>query len=223
MSFSLSRGRPFDAGEVGREHGELPPLAFTPEASRLDLREWWPEDRRNLPVELEIGSGKGTFLVQQATQLTDVNYLGIEWARQFYLYAADRIRRHGLPNVRMLHDDASVFVTWRVPDGLFRQVHIYFPDPWPKKRHHKRRLIQAPFLRQLHRVLQPAGMVRLVTDHSDYFAWMNEHVDQVTDLFDREAFDRPVAAGDGEVVGTNFERKYAREGRPFNAMTLKRK
>ena len=222
MSFSLSRGKPFAVGDIGVEHINLPPLGDSPQASRLDLPAWWPDDRRSLPFELEIGSGKGTFLVQQASQLPGVNYLGIEWARQFYLYAADRLRRHSLTNVRMLHDDAQTFVTWRTPDRLFRQVHIYFPDPWPKARHHKRRLIQGPFLAQLHRILTPAGLVRLVTDHDDYFAWMNDHVDQVADLFARDPFDRPVAAGEGEVVGTNFERKYRREGRPFHAMTLRK-
>ncbi len=223
MRSSLSRGKPFDVGDIGIEHTDLPPLGDAPERSRLDLRAWWPEARRGLPFELEIGSGKGTFLVQQASQLPQVNYLGIEWARPFHLYAADRLRRHHLTHVRLLHDDAGVFVPWRVPDEMFRQVHIYFPDPWPKTRHHKRRLIQAPFLRQLHRVLEPEGLVRLVTDHDDYFAWMGDHIERVADLFDRDSFDRPASAAEGEVVGTNFERKYRRQGRPFHALTLRKR
>lgn len=202
---------------------DLPPVGPTPAATRYDLRTWFDEPRRGHPIELEIGSGKGTFLVQQAGQLTDVNYIGIEYARQFWLYAADRCRRHALDNVRMLHCDAKMFVTWYVPDALFRQVHIYFADPWPKTRHHKRRMVCAEFLRELHRVLAPGGMIRIVTDHSDYFAWMQEHAQQVADLFERLPFERPVAAGEGEIVGTNFERKYQREGRPFHGMTLRKK
>ncbi|MEX2671329.1 MAG: tRNA (guanosine(46)-N7)-methyltransferase TrmB [Phycisphaeraceae bacterium] len=209
-----------DVGEVGRDASDLPALGDSPEQSRFDVRTWFAPELRDNPLELEIGSGKGTFLVQQASQQCDVNYLGIEYAAAFWRYAADRCRRHNLPNVRMLHFDARTFVTWYTPDETFRQVHIYFPDPWPKKRHNKRRSIQAPFLRELHRVLTPGGAVRIVTDHDDYFAWIQEHAAAVSDLFTRGDFERPLAAGEGEVVGSNFERKYRREGRPFNAMTL---
>jgi tRNA (guanine-N7-)-methyltransferase len=220
---NVQRGKDLDATGFGLTEADLPPLADSPPQSRFDIRQWWDADRRDLPFELEIGSGKGTFLLQQATQLPDINYLGIEWAREYWLYAADRMRRHDLRGVRMLYTDATTFVRWYVPDELFRQIHIYFPDPWPKKRHHKRRSISADFLREAHRVLTPAGIIRIVTDHDDYFAWINEHVAMVSDLFDVIPFERPVAAGEGEVVGTNFERKYRREGRPFNALALKKK
>jgi tRNA (guanine-N7-)-methyltransferase len=160
--------------------------------------------------------------VQEAERTPEVDYLGIEWARQFWAYAADRVRRHGLSNVKLLRADAAVFVRAYVPAAVFRQVHIYFPDPWPKKRHHKRRLIQAPFLRELHRVLQPQGQVRIATDHSEYFAWMNEHIALVGDLFAVLPFESPTSAGAGELVGTNFERKYRREGRPFHALRLRK-
>jgi tRNA (guanine-N7-)-methyltransferase len=220
MSMKPARGKVLDVGEIGRGPDDLPPIADSPEQTRFDFRAWWPEDRRSMPFELEIGSGKGTFLVQQAGALPDVNYLGVEYAGEFARYAADRLRRNGLTNVRLLAYDAAVFVRWFCPDRAFRQVHIYFPDPWPKKRHHKRRIVQAPFLAELHRVLAADGVVRIVTDHDDYFAWMNEHIARAADLFEVRPFERPIGAGDGEVVGTNFERKYRREGRPFNAVSL---
>jgi len=222
MGLNLSHGKELDAGAFGLTQEDLPPLGDSPEATRFDFRNWWPDDRRGNPFELEIGSGKGTFLAQQGEQMSDVNYLGIEYARQFWLYSADRIRRRNMANVRALYMDATTFVTWYTPDAMFRQVHIYFPDPWPKKKHHKRRHFTADFLRQLHRVLTADGIIRVVTDHDDYFAWMQEHAAQVTDLFERQPFEKPVSASEGEVVGTNFERKYRREGRPFNAMSLKR-
>lgn len=171
-------------------------------------------------MDLEIGSGKGTFLVQQAALEPDVDFLGIEWAKKFWRHAADRARRHALGNVRLLWADATVFVRNYVADATLRRVHIYFPDPWPKARHHKRRTVQAPFLRELHRVLRPGGEIRLATDHAEYFAWMEDHAAQVADLFERRAFERPDSAGADELVGTNFERKYRREGRPFHAMVL---
>jgi tRNA (guanine-N7-)-methyltransferase len=222
MSLSISHGKPLDPGDAGLTHDQLPPLGDSPEQSRVDFKSWWAPERRALPFELEIGSGKGTFLVQQATQLPDVNYLGIEWAKVFWRYAADRVRRRNLPGVRLLHHDASTFVTWQCADAVFRQVHVYFPDPWPKKRHHKRRTLNADFFRQLHRVLTPGGIIRIVTDHDDYSAWIQEHAAQVRDLLEPLPFERPVAAGEGEVVGTNFERKYKREGRPFNAIALRK-
>jgi tRNA (guanine-N7-)-methyltransferase len=223
MSFSLSRGKTLDAGAVGLTHDALPAVGDQPNQSRFDPRTWWDEPLRDRPLELEIGSGKGTFLVQQATAHRQTNYLGIEWARQFWLYAADRCRRHELGNVRLLHADAATFIEWHVADAVFRQVHIYFPDPWPKKRHHKRRLIRAAFLSQLHRVLTADGRVHIVTDHDDYFAWMIEQLNGVSNLFERRPFEGPDSGDEGEIVGTNFERKYRREGRPFHAMTLLRK
>jgi tRNA (guanine-N7-)-methyltransferase len=217
MSLSLSRGRPLDPGSIGLTMSDLPPVGDDPSASRIDLRQWWPADRRDLPIELEIGCGKGTFLVQQAGVQPNVNFLGIEWAKQFWRYAADRLRRNGADHVRVLHGDARSFVTWYVPDESFHLVHIYFPDPWPKKRHHKRRIIDDVMLRQLHRVIEPSGRLRIVTDHDDYRAWIEDHLAGVEDLFEPVPFDRPASAGDDEVVGTNFERKYRREGRPFHA------
>lgn len=222
MALSLGRGKPLDISGVGLDEKQLPPYA----EGAIDLRGWFGEagsEEYQRPMELEIGSGKGTFLVQQATLTPGINYIGIEWAKAFWKYAADRCRRHQLANVKLLRAEAGFFVRNYVPTGLLRQVHIYFPDPWPKARHNKRRLIQAPFLREVHRALEANGQIRIATDHSDYFAWMGEHAAQVPELFERIEFESPDSAGEGELVGTNFERKYRREGRPFHGMILRRK
>ena len=213
----LRTTKPLDPGHIGLDQPQLPPFDQGP----IDLAGWFA-GAADCPLELEIGSGKGTFLVQQAGQTPQVNYIGLEYARSFWRHAADRCRRHGLENVRLVCIDAELFVRRYAPDGCFRQVHVYFPDPWPKKRHHKRRLIQEPFLRQVHRTLQSNGLVRLATDHQDYFQWMCQHADRVADLFERQPFESPRSADQGELAGTNFERKYRREGRPFFAMILRR-
>ena len=221
MGVSLPANK-MDVGHFGLAQEELPPF----EQGVIDLRGWFPEAIRQQPMELEIGSGKGTFLVQQAQTEAGrgTNYIGLEWAKAFWRYAADRARRHGLENVRLVRAEAGAFVRNYVPDSTFRQVHIYFPDPWPKARHHKRRLVQAPFLRELDRVLTgPGATVRIATDHADYFAWMEEHAAKVADLFERLSFESPEAAGEGELVGTNFERKYRREGRTFQGMVLRKR
>jgi tRNA (guanine-N7-)-methyltransferase len=214
MSFGLSRGKTLVTDGFGLEQAELPPH----DQGRIDPRTWFDDPSRRF--ELEIGSGKGTFLVQQASVQPDVNYLGIEWAGEFYRYAADRLRRHKLTNTRLLHGDATEFLRFWCADDVAAVIHLYFSDPWPKSRHHKRRVVQDHTLPEFHRVLQNGGELRLVTDHDALWAWYEDHAARHAALFERTEFDRPASAGVGEVVGTNFERKFQREGRPFHAMTL---
>jgi tRNA (guanine-N7-)-methyltransferase len=177
-----------------------------------------------------------------------VNFLGIEWTREFYLYAADRVRRRRerglLANVRLLNADATSFLRWRVPDGIVRVVHLYFSDPWPKTRHHKKRVVQDRFMADVWRVLEPGGELRVVTDHDELWAWDMEHFERWTgsrgwDLlrefgfggsgsggegapFEMVPFDRPESAEHGELVGTNFERKFRRAGKGFHAAVLRK-
>jgi len=169
------------------------------------------------PVEMEIGMGKGTFLLEQAKTRPETNFFGIEYARWFWRYASDRLRRANCDNARTVRAEASYFLHEFVTDASLSVLHIYFPDPWPKKRHHKRRLIQAPFVNQhVIRTLIPGGRLQVVTDHQDYF----EQIDQVIrgSTLQIVDYNRPGSAVEGEFVGTNFERKYRREGRPFYAI-----
>src|SRR3954466_11063003 len=115
------------------------------------------------PVELEIGMGKGTFLTEQAKARPEVNFFGIEWANFFWRYASDRLRRNGCSNARTVRAEASFFLTEFVPPESISVLHIYFPDPWPKARHHKRRLIQPKFMPRVHRVLTRNGRLQIVT------------------------------------------------------------
>ena len=210
-------------GQIGLTHEDLP----SPGQAPIDLRSWFGSQEQDYALELEIGSGKGTFLLNQARNHPDVNYIGVEWARSYWRYASDRCRRHECKNVRLVRTDAQLFVCHYLPDACLRNVHIYFPDPWPKKRHHKRRLIQAAFLGHLHRTLQPSseegGLVRIVTDHLDYFEWMSDHARRVADLFERLCFPPFQSDLNDELVGTNYERKYRRDGRTFYRLILKRR
>jgi len=224
VSFGLGHGRELVPGDAGIEMSSLPRLPDAPSVAEsrallaFDPRAWFADPARRF--EIEIGSGKGTFLLQQAGLEPETNFLGIEWAGEFWAYAADRIRRAEMRNVKLLHGDATEFLRTRVPDGIAAVIHLYFSDPWPKKRHHKRRVVQDHTLREFHRVLAPGGELRIVTDHDELWAWDVEHVDRATEIFERRDFARPASAGEGELVGTNFERKFRREGRPFHAMTL---
>lgn len=216
MSVGLSHRKALTTEGYGLTLADLPPL----ESGRLDPRSWFAEPSH--PLEMEIGCGKGTFLAQQAKLRPNVNYLGIEWAREFFRFAADRMRRHQLMNVRILHADATEFIRHRCVDAVASVIHLYFSDPWPKKRHHKRRVIQDRTLLDFHRILQDGGEIRLVTDHQELFAWYEERAVNQTTLFERVPFAAPKSAVEGEIVGSNFERKYRQEGRPFHAMTLRK-
>ncbi len=171
------------------------------------------------PVELEIGSGKGTFLLAAAKADPASNFIGIEWAGAYANFAADRLRRHGMLNCRMVRADANWWIRCHVPDASISALHVYFPDPWPKSRHHKRRLIQPAFLNEVVRILAPGGILRVVTDHAGYF----EHIQQVFGGFNGlmpHEFDSPVQTADGLVVGTNFEKKYQAEKRSTHAIAM---
>jgi len=172
------------------------------------------------PVELEIGMGKGTFLTDQAKARPEVNFFGIEWANWYFCYASDRLRRNGCTNARTVRADAVFFLKEFVPDESLSVLHIYFPDPWPKARHNKRRTIQPSFVPTIMRVLKPGGQLRVVTDHKDYYEQIEATI-KGSPLRVIE-YNKPGSAGEGETVGTNFERKYQREGRPFYAIAAQK-
>ncbi len=177
-------------------------------------------DTPNQPIEIEIGVGKGTFLLARAKARPEVNFLGIEYAKSYAIYVADRLRRAGQDNARMLCTEAGTFFADNIADSSIMRVHIYFPDPWPKRRHHRRRLIQPDFVQQVRRVLQPGGQLLLVTDHQDYF----RHMQVVLNNFPGMAVTEYPNLDEQSpyVVGTNFERKYVEEGRPiFKAALMK--
>ena len=163
-------------------------------------------------VEVEIGSGKGTFLINAARANPHINYLGIEWANKYCNYAADRARRWGLANIRMIRCDAKDFIIRHTPSQSLQTLHIYFPDPWPKKRHHKRRLFDSKFLTAAVKALLPAGQLHVATDFKEYFDVIEPLLEgcdqlQLSDFVPRDT------AQLGEWIGTNFERKYLAQGR----------
>ena len=172
------------------------------------------------PVEVEIGCGKGSFLTGQATRRKDVNFFGVEWARWFWRYTSDRLRRNGCAdNARTSRAEARWFMDECVPPASVSVLHVYFPDPWPKARHNKRRLIQPSFMPIVERALVPGGRLQVVTDHADYW----EQIEPTIDGSDLERVEYvPLGAGDGEVAGTNFERKYIEQGRAFHAIAAVR-
>lgn len=174
-------------------------------------------------LHIEIGSGKGTFLVSQAKAQPEVDFIGIEWARRYWRHAVDRIGRWRLTNVRIVRDDAPVFLQNFVPQGSVDCFHIYFPDPWPKKSHQKRRFVQASNIELMLRLLKPAGEIRIATDHLDYYEQIRGVLIAFEDRLAEIEFPRPAGAREGERVGTNYERKYMKDdGRPVYTLALRK-
>ncbi|MBN2271471.1 MAG: tRNA (guanosine(46)-N7)-methyltransferase TrmB [Sedimentisphaerales bacterium] len=188
-------------------------------AGRLDFRDVFGRDG---PVHIEIGAGKGTFLLSQARRDSQANFLGIEWARKYYRYAVDRIGRWGLGNVRIIRTDAASFIAGHVADESVDCFHIYFPDPWPKKRHHKRRFVSPANTEQLLRCLKIGGQVRIATDHDEYFQVMQGVIAAFGDRLEEIDFAPTADAGPEELTGTNYERKYIKDKREIYTIAVRK-
>jgi len=200
---------------------DYPSVSLKPEdlAERLDFGDIFGRD---CPVHVEVGSGKGTFLLNQARAQSDINFLGIEWARKYYLFAVDRIGRWGLDNVRIIRTDAAYFLAEYMADESVECFHIYFPDPWPKKRHHKRRFLSPANLVQLLRCLKPGGEIRIATDHAEYFEVIAEVIGARSDVLQQIDFTPTAGAQPGEITGTNFERKYIKDKRKIHTIAARK-
>ncbi len=206
---------------MARTLNEYPSVLLKPEDidGRIDFVRIFG---RTGPVHIEIGSGKGTFLVNQARAMPGDNFLGIEWARKYYRHAVDRIGRWGLTNVRIIRTDAAVFLADFITDSSVECFHIYFPDPWPKKRHHKRRFICPANLGHLIRCLKTGGQLKIATDHADYFQVIQEVITNQDKGLEEIQFLPTVGADKGEWVGTNFERKYLKDQRSIYTIAVKK-
>lgn len=185
---------------------------------RVDPLAWFDSPG---PFELEIGCGKGGFLLSRARQRPDVRLLGVEWANKFCRYAADRVTRWKLSNVRLMRTDARQLVMRNLPSASVSILHLYHPDPWPKKRHHKRRLVQPDFAEAAANLLVAHGLWLVQSDHEEYFAQMRDVLGREPRLRSLEWSDIGMLAGP-EWQGTNYEIKYAREGKPIYRAAFER-
>jgi len=199
---------------------EYPELTLTPEKSEstLDFEDIFG---RTAAVHIEIGSGKGTFLLNQAKALPQTDFIGIEWARKYCRHAIDRLGRWGIKNVRLIRTDAADFLRY-ITDGSVDCFHIYFPDPWPKKKHHKRRFLNSENFDQLLRCLKPAGIIKFATDHADYFEQVKKVVAEKSERVEVIEFTPAAGTEEGEITGTNYERKYIKDKRNTQAIAVRK-
>ena len=177
--------------------------------------DWAGTFAREAPVEIDIGSNKGRFLVATAKERPGVNLLGIEIRRSHVDLLRERARKHDLRNVRLLHADAAVAFWELVPAASVAVVHLYHPDPWWKARQKKRRLVTVEFVTDVARALLPEGELRVATDVEEYFGVMCKAIGE-TGLFD------PAPVADGALGTaarpmTSFQEKGVRAGRGIHA------
>jgi len=209
---------------MARNLKDYPAVALRPEDldGKIDFARIFGRPR---PVHIEIGTGKATFLLNEAMAWPHVNFLGIERARKYYRCAVDRIGRWELTNVRIIRIDAAAFLADFIPDNSIDCFHVYFPDPWPKRRHHKRRFLCPDNLEQLLRCLKTSGQLRIATDHADYFEQIKKVVGagRCAGLSLEEIEFLPAAGTDtGEWTGTNYERKYLKKQIPIYTLAVRK-
>lgn len=188
--------------------GHLPPEAIPKQVQPLDVPSLFGRDG---PLEIEIGFGKGLFLRDAARRFPSTNFLGVEIERKYVLTTAGRLAKEGLSNVKVACTEARWFLSMFLVDAAADALHLYFPDPWWKTRHKKRKVFTADFAREIFRVLKPGGVFHFATDVKDYF---DESVELMRSLGLFQELPWPIGVVPDLI--TNFERKYREEGRPIH-------
>lgn len=201
----------------------LPVLVWTARGERRleDLDLPLPLDRLapgEGPWEVELGFGKGRHLLRRAAELADHRYLGLEVASKYYRMVRERAARRSLDNVVLIRGEAEYLLATALPSRFVEVLHVYFPDPWPKSRHHRRRFLDAGSVDLVVGLLRPGGRMCFATDHLDY----GEEVAAL--LLGHPALTgRRLTAPWPGGPRTNYEAKYVREGRPILRLELERR
>jgi tRNA (guanine-N7-)-methyltransferase len=173
----------------------------------------WPHLFGNAnPVEIEVGTGKGLFLLHSALTRPDTNFFGIEIVRKYQLYAATRYAIRNLPNVKTACADAKVVLCAFVAPASVAAVHVYFPDPWWKKRHRKRRVFTPEFAADAARAIAPGGRLFVASDVEEYFGVMTAILRAMPAFAERPDEAGRAAPQTDAGYATNFERKARASG-----------
>ncbi|MGD0061338.1 MAG: tRNA (guanosine(46)-N7)-methyltransferase TrmB [Verrucomicrobiia bacterium] len=169
-------GQTFGAAESESSNSAVrsnasPSVIYKP-ANWFEPLDWRAVFDRDQLIEIDLGCGKGSFLLWAARTHPTRNFLGVDRLLRRLRRVDRKTVRDGLTNVRLVRLEAMYLVSKLIPDGSVSTYHILFPDPWPKRRHHARRLISPDFLADVHRTMTPESAVNCATDHEEYFAWI---------------------------------------------------
>ena len=193
----------------------LPSLGVWPDnwLEPLPLASYFGNGR---PMEIDVGSGKGRFLLARAAAFPETNFFGIDRMLRRVRKVDNKARRLGLGNIRLFRMEAYYAVTYLVPSACVSVYYIFFPDPWPKKRHHDHRLFNAKFLDALYRTLLPGGWVHMATDHWPYF-------EEVRDILRADArFEEGPPFEPREEERTDFELYYVSH-KPIGRISVRKR
>ncbi len=169
------------------------------------------------PFEVDLGCGDGGFLLQMAAHYPERRFLGIERLLGRVRGVCSRAAARELENVKVLRVESRYFLEWLMRPGCISRLHYLCPDPWPKERHHKNRLVQDDFLPVLHRSLADGGEFLFKTDHEEYFQWVLDHVER-SGLFSRAGWDED----EFFYPKTDFQLQWESMGKPiYRARFLK--
>jgi tRNA (guanine-N7-)-methyltransferase len=219
-SFGRRKNRPLAAGKQNLMDTLYPALRVAlPERGELSMEQMFPESRLRW---LEIGFGGGEHMVHQAVLHPDIGIIGCEPFINGMASALRHIEERGCKNIRLWGDDARLLLE-KLPDASLDKVFILYPDPWPKSRHHKRRLVSAATLEMLARVLKSGAVLQLASDHADYVVWMLEHLEACPEFFwtAQRASDWEQPPQDW--IPTRYEQKTRKEGRSPTYLTYTRR
>ena len=172
---------------------------------RVELPQLFPQSQ---PLEVELGCGDASFLIEYARQNPKKNFIGVERLLGRIQKLDKKGRRQGLTNTRGIRIESAYFLEYLLPPNTATALHIYFPDPWPKKKHRRHRLVSESFPALARRALASKGTVFLRTDDADYFQQMNE-VFAAAKEFERT--ETPPALAE---ITTDFEREFNSQGIP---------
>ena len=197
------------------------PLVFGGE-DPPDLDALVPCDVRH--VEIEVGPGKGAFLLAATEARPDTFFLGIEAAPAYAKYAAERLKKAERSNGLLLVDNAKLYLKQQVPDGGLDRLHVYFPDPWPKRRHRKRRFFTDEMPEVIHRTLREDGWLIVATDNAALAGEICRVLGRSPLLARDEHEERRLQDGPGGhgFSPTSFEKKYLEEGRIIRRYAFRR-
>jgi tRNA (guanine-N7-)-methyltransferase len=179
--------------------------------------EWAAVFGREAPTDVEIGSGKGKFLCELAARRPERNLLAVERSPKYHRLCCDRVARRGLENVRVLRTTGEDLLFRLLAEASVSELFVLFPDPWPKKRHHKRRLIRPEIVAAMARALRPEARLLVKSDHPVYSEVIAEVLATADGLAPVDA-----ATAFADLPLTGFEQKYAIEGRPIFAFACRR-
>ena len=183
--------------------------------------------KHRAPLQVDLGCGDGSFLCELAQKFPEKNFLGIERLRGRVARACRKADK--IDNVRVLQAETSSAVRYLLPPESVETFYLLFPDPWPKRRHHRRRIVTPEFLNSIHRALEPDGVLHIATDYLDYFQHI-ERLVRATPTAPRPRFEignpddvDPFDSRSGQVLPpTKFEKRFRAQGAPIYRVALRK-